>query len=235
MTEQKKVETSEAAPIHENVYAAIAAAKGDVKRLVKGERNKDQGYNFASIDDFLELVGPITARHGLVPIVDETDCEFIEKPGKYNPTMWVRLRYSIVMCHASGQMTPPVTRNLEVLRTGPQAYGSAQSYVLKQYYRGLLEIPTGDADDPDFTGGRREDADLAPRNTGPDPQAVSIAVTSLENAASLDALRDIWTGLPRDVQHSPNAIKAKNDRKAALEENKAPPREPINDEVPEFT
>lgn len=43
-----------------------------------------------------------------------------------------------------------MTRTVEVLRNGAQAYGSAQSYALKQYWRGLLLIPTGDKDDADY-------------------------------------------------------------------------------------
>lgn len=108
----------------------------------------------------------------------------------------------------------------DALRNAAMRFGAA----LDLWHKGDLHA-TDDTPEPE--------ADLD--NQRPHQEAVEIAVTSLNNAASLDALRDIWTGLPRDIQHSPNAIKAKNDRKSALEENKAPPREPINDEVPEFT
>ena len=36
-----------------------------------------------------------------------------------------------------------------VQATGAQAFGSAQSYALKQFLRSLFMIPTGDKDDPD--------------------------------------------------------------------------------------
>ena len=131
------------------IYAAVAKAMGEIKRVSKDNRNAEQEYDFASVDDFMAMVGPICAENGLVTIIDEDSREFIEKPGKYGPTQWVSIAYQITTWHASGESLPPVRRHVEVIRNGPQAYGAAQSYVLKQYYRGLLAIPTGDKDDPE--------------------------------------------------------------------------------------
>lgn len=131
------------------IYAAVAKAMGEIKRVGKDNRNTEQKYDFASIDDFMAMVGPICAANGLVTIIDEDMREFVEKPGKYGPTQWVSIVYQITTWHASGESLPTVRRHVEVIRNGPQAYGAAQSYVLKQYYRGLLAIPTGDKDDPD--------------------------------------------------------------------------------------
>ena len=131
------------------VFAAIAKAMGEVKRLAKDNKNTEQKYDFASIDDFMAMVGPICAANGLVTVMSECSKEFIEKQGKYGVTHWVAIEYEITTFHASGGCLPTVKRNVEVVRSGPQAYGSAQSFVLKQYYRGLFAIPTGDKDDPD--------------------------------------------------------------------------------------
>lgn len=131
------------------IYSAVAKAMGEIKRVGKDNRNTEQKYDFASIDDFMAMVGPICAANGIVTIIDEDVREFVEKPGKYGPTQWVSITYQITTWHASGEQLPTVRRHVEVIRNGPQAYGAAQSYVLKQYYRGLLAIPTGDKDDPD--------------------------------------------------------------------------------------
>lgn len=132
------------------IYSAVAKAMGEIKRVEKDNRNTEQKYDFASIDDFMAMVGPICAANELVTVIDEDVREFVDKPGKYGPTQWVSITYHITTCHASGERLPTVRRNIEVIRNGPQAYGAAQSYVLKQYYRGLLAIPTGDKDDPDY-------------------------------------------------------------------------------------
>jgi hypothetical protein len=47
-------------------------------------------------------------------------------------------------------MLGPFRRHVDVPRNGPQAFGAAQSYVLKQFFRAQFQIATGEADDPDF-------------------------------------------------------------------------------------
>ena len=54
------------------------------------------------------------------------------------------------MCHESGEETKPVQTVVSLPITGAQTSGSAQSYALKQYLRGLFLIKTGEKDDPDF-------------------------------------------------------------------------------------
>lgn len=131
------------------IYSAVAKVMQEVKWIGKDNHNKEQNYDFASIDAFMAAVGPICAENGLVTIIDENVREFVEKPGRYGPTQWVSITYQITTWHKSGEKLPTVRRHVEVIRNGPQAYGAAQSYVLKQYYRGLFAIPTGDKDDPD--------------------------------------------------------------------------------------
>lgn len=131
------------------IFAAIAAAMGEVERVAKGGENKEQKYKFASVDDFLAMAGPICAKHGLVTIADEISSENVEKPGKFGVSQWVSFTFNFTTYHTSGEKLPTVRRSVEVVRSGAQASGAAQSYVLKQYLRALLMIPTGDKDDPD--------------------------------------------------------------------------------------
>lgn len=196
------------------VFSALASAKADVKRIAKENRNTEQKYDFASVDDFFAMLGPICAKHGLVTIIDEDSTEFLEKQGKYGPSHWVRICYQITTYHASGDSTPTVRRHIEVLRTGPQAYGSAQSYILKQYYRGILEIPTGDGDDPDFgvTDAQRDTA-AAPKQG---QEAVTKAIEYLSEADSLEALQTRWGNIPGDVKSDKRVIAAKDAAKERL-------------------
>ena len=155
---------------HGNAIQAVAAAMADVKRVAKDNRNVEQKYDFASIDDFIAMVGPICAKHGLVTVIDEDNVDFIEKAGKYGPTQWAKITYQVTTHHTSGDKLPTVRRHVEVIRSGPQAYGSAQSYTLKQYYRGLLNIPTGEKDDPDFGAQQVQEQASARQAEQPKPQ-----------------------------------------------------------------
>jgi hypothetical protein len=155
------------------LLTALCTAMGQVHKVGKTNENSHDKYKFASIDDFLAMVNPICAQNGLFVWMDETAREDFERQSKYGTSPWVRVSFSITMYHTSGEALPPVTRSVEVLRNGAQAYGSAQSYVLKQFLRGVLLIPTGDQDDADF------------RSTD--------AGTVVKDNASAKGLADAWT------------------------------------------
>jgi hypothetical protein len=133
----------------QNIHRALIKAMSEVTKVQKSSRNVEQKYDFASIDDFLAMAGPICAANGLYTVMDESDVAEFERQGKYGVTHWLRVRFCLTTYHESGASLPPVYRTVEVIRTGAQSFGSAQSYALKQYLRVLLLIPTGDKDDVD--------------------------------------------------------------------------------------
>lgn len=195
MTDQTPVETEGAT--RTGILPAIAAAMGDVQKVGKADRNKHDGYDFASIDNFLSLVNPICAKHGLVILSDEVSREDFIRKGRSGELPWMRVSFSFTVHHVSGQALPAMTRSVEVMRNGAQAYGSAQSYCLKQFLRGLFLIPTGDKDDADhrqtdegeIVRDRQPERSAAP---APDPAAmrdrVKAAILKAETAEALDAL-----------------------------------------------
>ena len=202
-----------------DILPAIAAAMGDVEKVAKGDRNKHDGYNFASIDNFLSLVNPICARHGLVIFSDELSREDFTRKGRNGDAPWMRISFSFTVHHVTGQSLPPMTRSVEVMRNGAQAYGSAQSYCLKQFLRGLFLIPTGDKDDADFE--RKDDGEIvqhpARRNPqGPSRDSIFMAIDCLQSAETTDDLRDVWNSLDRPTQALAEVINAKDARKAEL-------------------
>lgn len=225
------------------ILTALCKAMGQVQKVAKEGRNKHDGYDFASIDDFLALVNPICAENGLIVHMQEGAREDFERQGKNGVTAWMRQSFNLTLYHVSGESLPPVTRTVEVLRNGAQAYGSAQSYALKQFWRAILLIPTGDKDDADFhptdggpvSRGNRADP---PREPRPDP--VQTLIDAINAAPTLEALVALWREHAKThAAADPRAIKAKDDRKAALT---PPPADPapaaptigqqIGDEIP---
>lgn len=174
------------------IVKAIAKATGEVKRLAKDNKNTEQKYEFASVDDFLAMTGPILAANGLVILMDEVGCENVEKQGKYGVTQWAKYTYVFEVMHESGQMLRPVTRTVEVIRSGAQASGSAQSYALKQFERSLLQIPTGDKDDPDH-GEKSEPSQARQAHQRPDNQQRARPITAEEYQAMKKMMDDTET------------------------------------------
>jgi hypothetical protein len=160
------------------ILPAVAKAMGSVKRIVKEGWNEHDKYKFASTDDFLAALNPICAEAGLVVWINEDGSEELTRKGKYGDTFWLRYNFSVKLYHASGQSLPAVHRTVEVVRSGAQASGSAQSYVLKQFLRSLLLVPTGDKEDADYQatgdgpvsrGNGRARADAPVSDPPPDP------------------------------------------------------------------
>ena len=224
------------APEFGQILPAIQKAMGQVQKVGKADRNKHDGYNFASIDNFLELVNPICAENGLIVHMQEGTREDFERQGRSGTSSWMRQSFDITLMHVSGETLPPVTRTVEVLRNGAQAYGSAQSYALKQFWRCVLLIPTGDKDDADHQA-----TDAGPVRSNHHPvrdEALGVAQASLAAAETLDQLKAIFVDLPTPVKAHPEVIKAKDARKAELEKaaETTPPdlAQELGDDIPDF-
>jgi len=136
--------------IPEVVAAAVNQVMGEVKKLLRSERNRDAGYRFASIDDFLAAVNPLCAEAGLIILQDELDARLVNDGGASMDRSWLWTTFTFTLAHKSGSIYGPLTRSVMVPAKGAQAFGSAQSYALKQFMRSLFQIPTGDKEDADF-------------------------------------------------------------------------------------
>lgn len=131
------------------IAEAITAVMADIKRLEKGDKNQHGGYKFASIDDFLDLTRPLCAKHGLAVFQDEVDCEIVETKTSKGPQQALMMRFAFTL-ECGEETRGPHHRSIMVPASmGSQAFGSAQSYALKQYLRSTFQIATGDTDDID--------------------------------------------------------------------------------------
>lgn len=138
------------------VATAISEVMAGVKTLGKDDTNQHAKYDFVSTDKFLAAVNPLCAKAGLLILqeeesVDVTTTETADEYGKVKSRSWLTARYGFTLAHKSGAMHGPLHRTVMVQATGAQAFGSAQSYALKQFMRSLFQISTGDKDDADLS------------------------------------------------------------------------------------
>ena len=136
------------------VAKAIVSVMAGVKMLGKEDTNKFQKYEFVSVDKFLAAIGPLCATAELVIFQEEESIDISSKEtsddyGKTKTSSWLTARYAFTLAHSSGASYGPLHRSVMVPANGAQAFGSAQSYALKQFMRAQFQIPTGDKDDAD--------------------------------------------------------------------------------------
>jgi hypothetical protein len=139
------------APFPELIATSINTIMRNLKPILKTECNGDRNYRFASIDGFLAAINPLCARAGLVILQDEIDARLVHGGTdlKDRSHLWVTFEFSLA--HVTGAYWGPITRSIMVPADGAQAFGAAQSYALKQFLRGLFQIPTGETEDADFS------------------------------------------------------------------------------------
>ena len=156
-----------------------------VKTLGKGEKNEFDNYQFTSIDAFLAAVNPLCAQAGLVIFQNEVEASIIEKTNKRGePSPWLWATFEFTLADTKGSMYGPIKRSVMVQANGAQAFGSAQSYALKQFMRSLFQIPTGDKDDADHRA-----AEELPKTSN------EIVTGRLNKTALQKALREFDTDL----------------------------------------
>jgi len=129
---------------------AWSNAIGAIGKICKENKNSFDNYDFASIDNFLAAVSPVVADNQLVISQQEMSYEIIAKETRNGKSQWLLFRFEFVIHHVSGEESTPFIRTAAVPFTGAQAFGSGQSYALKQFLRSAFLISTGDQDDPDF-------------------------------------------------------------------------------------
>lgn len=210
---------------------AMCDASAEIAPIAKGNLNEHAKYKFASVDDFLSVVGPKLASHGLVASLDLIGTQIIERAGKYGPTFWERSEWSCALEHVGGAVYGPLRREVEVPLTGAQTAGSAQSYVLKMFYRAALNIVTGDPDadaaDPDPPTARALVVREAPQERSLDDRA-AICVQTIRRAKGnlSDAQREAANKLIKTC-----ADAGRDDLIARIRDERA--QWPVADRIPE--
>ena len=136
------------------IAKAVLAVMAKVKQLGSDERNSHGGYDYVSVDKFMSSIRPLMVEAEILLTVHEDAVEvksYTTKKGDEGSYLFLRFACEVV--HSSGACWGPIYRSLALPATGPQAYGSAESYVLKRFMRALFLVPTGDKDADETASG----------------------------------------------------------------------------------
>lgn len=168
------------------VDEAWNAVMRDVQGIKKGERNKDQGFNFRGIDTVMNAVGPVLREHGVTIIPGAEDITTSSYETKRGTTMFsaiVKMRYTV-----RGPAGDSFDGGAfgEAADAGDKAVSKAQSVAYRVFLLQGLTIPT---DDPE------PDAESHQRASRPEPQQSSVDVkfARLINGLSDEQKRDLGT------------------------------------------
>jgi len=130
--------------IPKSITEAICKVQISLEALKKENRNAFAKYMYVSADDMYAALTRKLASAGLVIIPTELEpVRLIDVDGKAH----AYFHYGFTLaCGADTYSDPSLSRSMFIQITGPQTFGSAESYLQKTFLRGLFKIPTGEHD-----------------------------------------------------------------------------------------
>ncbi len=136
----------------------------------KDGKNEFHRYNYAKMEDILQRLTPLMAKHGLVVFQTEIDRTM------FDDDRAVAVRYAFTIVHSSGEVWPehPVQTGLSRCRDSKggfddKSFNKAHTAARKYFLLALFQIPTGDDDDEDKGGNDAPPQRTAPKSRVPSP------------------------------------------------------------------
>jgi hypothetical protein len=128
-----------------HIYAALVAISADLAKLgvAKDRQNTQQNFRFRGIDDILNVVSPIFARHDVVMLPRYDDYPDIERTtGKGTTLLFTKVKGTFTFLSAKDGTCVTVTTFGVAMDTGDKATNKAMSAALKYALIQTFLIPT---------------------------------------------------------------------------------------------
>lgn len=176
------------------IYKAIPAILADVEAIGKNRTNKQQGFAFRGIDDVMNTLHPLLAKHKVFPTCEVTDITRSERETKSGGTMFcvtLKAKYTL---HAEDGSHVCTEAAGEAMDTADKATNKAMSSCYKYAMFQLLCIPTeavdADAETPEPVKPRQRER-LPVAGRAPDSKAAALEVPDEWIARLTEAQQEI--------------------------------------------
>lgn len=132
-----------------NIYEAIPLIIADIGAVGKDKKNQQQGFMYRGIDDVMNAISPVIAKHGVfvVPeILEESRNERATKSGGINFIVYLRIKFTFYA--SDGSSISAVTIG-EAMDTADKGSNKAMAIAFKYACFQVFCIPTEEMKDPD--------------------------------------------------------------------------------------
>ena len=136
------------------IYAALGKVMSDVGAIGKTQENTQQNFKFRGIDDFMNHLHGLFAKHKVIILPSET--EAIQEPYQYtdargNAKLQFRSRIHFIFNFVSTEDGSSVQADGwgEAADNGDKGYNKCKSIALKYALMQMFLVPTADIADPD--------------------------------------------------------------------------------------
>lgn len=131
------------------IYEKLVAIMADTKAISKGRKNQQQGFMFRGIDDIMNDLHDIFAKHEvflLTNVLEYNTTDRLTKSGGTNTFTRAKIEFTFVTIDGSSVSATTVG---EAMDSGDKGMNKCMSIALKYALLQMLLIPTEDAKDPD--------------------------------------------------------------------------------------
>lgn len=190
------------------IYEAIPAIMQDIKQITKDKKNAQQGFMFRGIDQVMNTMKPLLAKHGvfIVPeVINMTREERQTKSGSNLLYSVLTVRHHFIATDGSEVTSVTIGEGMD---NGDKASNKAMAIAFKYACFQVFCIPTEEMakDDPDAHT--------------PEP-STSMTMQHLNDMLSacrtIDELKMLWDGLEPEEKVNKGIIASFNDAKRALQ------------------
>jgi hypothetical protein len=138
----------------QHIHQALVDVGGDLSKIgiSKDRKNEQQGFRFRGIDDVMNVVSPILAKHRVVFLVDYSDYPDVERvTGKGTTLIYTKVKGVFTFVSAVDSSAVTVTTFGVAMDSGDKACNKAMSAALKYALLQTFLIPTESSEDADAT------------------------------------------------------------------------------------
>jgi hypothetical protein len=192
-----KERTVEEAVTPPHIYQALVAIGGELAKvgISKDRRNEQQNFRFRGIDDVMNVVSPILAKHNVLFLVDYVDYPDIERvTGKGTTLIYTKVKGIFTFTSAQDGSQVSVTTFGVAMDSGDKACNKAMSAALKYALLQTFLVPTESNEDADAT---THEPSVPTPPAGFSEWFPEILATSDEG---FDAIREAWRDSPQDFR-----------------------------------
>lgn len=136
---------------HGSIYEALAAVTREISPIGKDRKNEQQGFKYRGIEDFINEIHTLYARHGIIVFSDVLDVMETERVTKNGGTMlYPRASVRFTFFHEGGTChTSTITGS--AMDSADKGLNKCYSIAYKYAITFLHNVPTSILSDPDGT------------------------------------------------------------------------------------
>lgn len=166
------------------VFEALSRVMADVQAVGKGDRNREQGYDFRGIDAVVNAVGPKLREHGVLVVPELLESAWRDvRTSRDKPARECTVKVRYTFYGPAGDSIVAVTPG-ESMDFGDKGAAKAMSVAFRIALLQALAIPTHEPD-PDASSYERAD-DYRPS------QLATVLFERITEAPSEEELRALW-------------------------------------------